>query len=100
MDLKYFRDRAKRACGWQRNSGGIIRAAFISWTKQNLQRRAVNLETQRAARASAAATAAQEGIGRLPCTGRRLRREVFATRPFAPKEWRRGSPPDYDAVRP
>jgi len=28
----------KRACGWQRNSGGIIRAAFISWTWRKISR--------------------------------------------------------------
>ena len=29
----------KRACGWQRDSSGIIRAAFISWTKRKISRR-------------------------------------------------------------
>src|SRR4029077_17410538 len=28
----------KRSCGWQRNSGGIIRAAFISWTWRKISR--------------------------------------------------------------
>jgi hypothetical protein len=28
----------KRACGWQRNSRGIIRSAFISWTKRKISR--------------------------------------------------------------